>query len=201
MSIESKSACYHEVCSMYTGDVTMTKVNGEVYNNSSITIENGKRYVIYQEADEVNNSPYESGTYGLYSYDQYQGFYRLVIAKFNNSDFVELQVVTTYDTITACPSGYDNAPDLSYPGVSYICENVDGKTIVTLKMTSESEKAGYDKEEDSLIFYDLLYRADDYSSAYVAMQTVGYLVEYARESGKLENSNGYFIFDGQIIDS
>lgn len=52
-SIGAKSACYRDVCSMHEGDVTYTTVNGEVYNGSSITIENGKRYVIYQEADKV----------------------------------------------------------------------------------------------------------------------------------------------------
>lgn len=147
------------------------------------------------------NSPYDSGTYGYYSYNSQQGYSKLEVAKFDNSDFLELEVVKTYDTITACPSGYDNAPDLIYPGVSYKCENVDGKTIVTLKMTQESKQAGYDEEENGLIFYDLVYIQDYYRTVYIAMQHIGGLVESAREYGKLGNGYGYFIFDGYLINS
>ena len=202
-SIKVKKSCYiNEVCSYYDGDVEETKVNGVLFNDSSIQIENNKTYVVYQVAEE-QESVYDYGTYGMKYYLD-ANIEWFVLAEYDSYTLEKFTFVKTYDYIETCPSEFETAVDLTYPGVSYNCEITEGdKTVMSFSLTKESIEAGYnDNAGANFVYREFMIVYSWFKSRSKAENYVGQNVIWAREEGKLDSSSyGYYIYDGEIIDN
>lgn len=186
------------ICNEYNmgGRYTLKKLGFILLGTIILLTGCGKENNVVNEKDKLS-------VYELHYYDKDFKHTEDFIVKYDkNGNFKELEMFYLYDERTDskyCPENLYNTEDyvdLTYPGVSASCTISEKGQLLTAKMTDESVKNGYLKDDKDFMLM-LKYAYDELDTEEKAKSYFEKALENFKKENVLEDERNYVIIKGQ----